>query len=581
MPAGQSDDASRSGGAGSLLSPRWLLALVFLVYLFFPAPPFQWGDGLELVAVSAHLGVPHPTGYPVYTLLAFVVQKLSLGTPYGAVLLISRIASIFMMLAFYSILLRLLRRDGVLDAASNWIAGLFTLAVGFSDLLRASVLQAEVYALNGALIMGIVALIGVRPSQEQRTRHIVASACLMGLAASNHLTSLCMLPLVVLSIFGGCRGKVGLLASSLVIMALLPVILYGSLMLRVPGEDGHGIYWGETSDLTNLFIHLRGGEYRNFQFMQAAPGHPFTPSLYLTFVLVRTLHLLSGAGAVLVGSGPTAFLIGIPVLLWGIAGLWRFMRSPGFGLQGIGLLAAVLLQLLFIFTYNIPDIRDYFLGILILLLPFALATGLRLLGSVLLRRGFGGFECARMAVVVAGLFAAIGCISLRSWWQASQNGVPRLWLDRLVSALPPGAAVITAGDADIYSLWYLQFAEKQRTDVFVYGGNFTRFPWFRRSLPPGDERRSLVAFRERAPGTLTEYVRDLRSHAIDPLLKHGPVYTTISRPEELRELAKTYSIQRVAELLSPAELEQLVKSGEFNIGPPALHEILPRENRVP
>ncbi|MEA3409505.1 MAG: DUF2723 domain-containing protein, partial [Candidatus Eisenbacteria bacterium] len=40
-----------------------------------------WGDSAEFVAVAATLGIAHPPGYPLYTLLGALAVRLPFGTP--------------------------------------------------------------------------------------------------------------------------------------------------------------------------------------------------------------------------------------------------------------------------------------------------------------------------------------------------------------------------------------------------------------------------------------------------------------------------------------------------------------------
>ncbi|MGD9101843.1 MAG: DUF2723 domain-containing protein, partial [Anaerolineae bacterium] len=54
-----------------------------LVYGLTLAPGLTWAhygaDGGDLVTAAHTLGVPHPPGYPTYTLLAWLFTRLSLG----------------------------------------------------------------------------------------------------------------------------------------------------------------------------------------------------------------------------------------------------------------------------------------------------------------------------------------------------------------------------------------------------------------------------------------------------------------------------------------------------------------------
>ena len=49
---------------------------VLLVYLATAAPCAWWGDGLELACAAWTLGIPHPTGYPLYTVTGHVWMHL-------------------------------------------------------------------------------------------------------------------------------------------------------------------------------------------------------------------------------------------------------------------------------------------------------------------------------------------------------------------------------------------------------------------------------------------------------------------------------------------------------------------------
>ena len=60
----------------------------------------------------------------------------------------------------------------------------------------------------------------------------------------------------------------------------------------------------------------------------------------------------------------------------------------------------------------------------------------------------------------------------------------------ILEKIPPGALVITPGDPTIFTLWYFQLAEDQRTDLIFVDQNLFGFDWYRarlRNLNPGLE----------------------------------------------------------------------------------------------
>ena len=61
-----------------------LFAVVFAIYAFTAFPSIAGGDSGELVAEACHLGVAHPPGYPLFTLLVHAAVQLPIeGTTPG------------------------------------------------------------------------------------------------------------------------------------------------------------------------------------------------------------------------------------------------------------------------------------------------------------------------------------------------------------------------------------------------------------------------------------------------------------------------------------------------------------------
>ena len=54
-------------------------ALSFIVYFMTMAPGLQFIDSGELSTVAALLGIAHPTGYPLFTLIGWLFAHLPVG----------------------------------------------------------------------------------------------------------------------------------------------------------------------------------------------------------------------------------------------------------------------------------------------------------------------------------------------------------------------------------------------------------------------------------------------------------------------------------------------------------------------
>lgn len=558
-----------------------VLLVVYTLFLFLVLPwrGIQWGDGLEFVAVSSHLGVAHPPGYPLYTVLGWLFLWTPASEPYHAMVALNRVALLPIVACFYLVTRRLIQLGGGEHPEATRLALLMTTALGVAPFMLSQGHLVEVYAMHGALVLGFVAavLLPLRSDASLSPRALAIAATLLGLAFSHHLTAAAFAPLFLVVFWQSTKANRAAWWS-LAIVAIIPVLAFLSIPLRIPSDpNAHGIYWNNPREFSAVIDHLRGGEYRQFQFLQMQPGVPFTIETYVPFLGYRLLQMLSALGAVFFGEGPTAALAGVLIAGFAVAGFWQNRNLLARYLL-VGLLIALALQIGFILTYNIPDVADYFFALFLVLLPFAFAGFLRACRQFLREKSFSEEKLRVVATGISSIFlAATLAQHLAPKGEIDIKELPSLWRDRVLSEIPEGAAVITSGDVDVYTLWYEQFARSNRGDILVYGANFVRFPWFRQTLSPADPRRGAVSFRPAPPTTLQAHIDALRACAIEPLLAEGPVFTTIIQQVEIDALSRFYRLEPVASLLTESEFVALVGAESLYIPPPVLYEIRRRD----
>ncbi|MFN8569171.1 MAG: DUF2723 domain-containing protein [Kouleothrix sp.] len=146
-------EAQAQPGAGWARAPAPVLVALVLAaaYLRTLAPGITWAndgsDSGDLVTAAATLGVPHPSGYPTYVLLARLFQLIPLGDLAYRTTLLSAAAAVLAALGVYAITRALLAGDlpGWLAAAT---AAGAALALGLTPVLWGQAVVAEVYALN-------------------------------------------------------------------------------------------------------------------------------------------------------------------------------------------------------------------------------------------------------------------------------------------------------------------------------------------------------------------------------------------------------------------------------------------------
>lgn len=214
-PVGHLDHTSEAAHSSFFRRTDWIaFAAAFLLaligYTLTLAPTVTLEDSGELVVASDYLGVPHPPGYPIWTLFTWFFQwifhfKTFLGHPnpawgvnfasafFGAIacgllaMLVSRSSS--------DLLRTVARFAEVLDPTIEEIfcavcgvsAGL---VLAFSPVMWSQSVIAEVYALN-AFFQLFIALLIYRWMSRPHDRHVLyAIGFLFGLGLTNHQTLL-------------------------------------------------------------------------------------------------------------------------------------------------------------------------------------------------------------------------------------------------------------------------------------------------------------------------------------------------------------------------------------------------------
>ncbi|MEM8996451.1 MAG: DUF2723 domain-containing protein, partial [Acidobacteriota bacterium] len=172
-----------------------LAALAFVLYALGACRTIYVGDSGELVAAAATLGIPHPSGYPLYVLLGHVWIHL---VPLGSVAFRMSLMSAFFGGLAVGGIFALCRRSALSIPAS--LFGAASLAVMPSFWSQATVQR--VYTLN-AFFAVAVTLLAVEWLRSRDVRFMAAAAFVAGLGACNH---------TVIGVFGVAVGAVAVLS---------------------------------------------------------------------------------------------------------------------------------------------------------------------------------------------------------------------------------------------------------------------------------------------------------------------------------------------------------------------------------
>ena len=416
------------------------------------APGVTWAgfgaDSGDLVTAAVTGGVPHPTGYPTYLLLAWLFLALPAADPAFRVTLISPLAALLALAALY-VSVRRLAPAGWPGAAGAVLAAL---ALGLAPLFWSQAVIAEVYALN-ACFCALLLLCAL--AARRGPRAMAAQGLLAGLALGNHLTSglFVLAWLAWQGAHAGAGWRRRALGGALLGLAV-GLLVYLALPLRAAARPP--VNWGDARDLAGFTWLVSGALYRPLSF-----GLP--------------LEQLSGR---------VAALAGVLLAQLGPAGLALALAGPIFAAPGQRRLVALTLglagvQAAFALLYDTADSQVYLIPVLLIgslwlgLAAAALLEWLRARARVAAPLGAALLVAALLARAPAAYRAA----------DASADTRAIEFARAVLAAAPPRALVLAAEDRDSFALWYPHYALGQRPDLFVLVEPLLDYPWYRANLP--------------------------------------------------------------------------------------------------
>src|SRR3990172_6909542 len=131
-----------------LIPALGIFGSTLIVYILTLSRSVYFGDSGELIAVARTLGIAHPPGYPLYTMIAHLFTYLPFGNLAFRVNLFSAVTSSLTIVVVYFICLKLTKNRLASISASLFLA--------FSYLFWLYSLVAEVFSLNNLFVTLII-----------------------------------------------------------------------------------------------------------------------------------------------------------------------------------------------------------------------------------------------------------------------------------------------------------------------------------------------------------------------------------------------------------------------------------------
>jgi hypothetical protein len=470
-----------------------LLGLAVLpIYVLAAAPTFYWLDSPEFVAAAFGLGIAHPPGHPLASLLSRLFCLLPVGTISFRVALASAVEAAACTALVAAISLRVAARlrpppvrgggtrggerdsdgagerlgacgerdsdaDGgdLLDTALRIAAcSSSALVVGLSYPLWFHAIRAEVYALNLLVLLGATALLLAYDESGDR-RHLLSCALLVALGLCNHHL-LVLLALPALAVFaaarrprpGARRAVAGVVLAALVGLATLSYLPVRAS--RSPLAD-----WGHPTTLGRFYWVVSARAFQKA--VDKAAREPLS-------------HRVEGAVFGLVGGlGPAACALAL-------GGIYLLLRRRETRRQGALLLGVSLLNLLSPLTVGFdpenPDAHGY-LAVAVGHFAPGLAVFLLVVSRALAARGS---RAARAAALALACLPAAALPALQLAQNAARCDLHEQHAAeesaRAVLERPPGGLVLSSYFETLFNLWALRATADHRPDLALVHRNF-------------------------------------------------------------------------------------------------------------
>ena len=450
---------SRLGPRFEALAPLVLPVGIVVVVLAIVGPTVMPGLGLwdtgEFQTVPPILGTMHPTGYPTYVLLGFVVNLLL--TPIGEPAYRMNVMSLLAVAAAAALAagtLRLLTGRAIIAAAVGIGLALTPVAWGIAT-------RADAHALHLAFVALLLALLvrwerAAGDGSPGADRWLIGAAVVFGLAAGNHsLTLLLALPiaLFVLVVEPSILGRPRLIGGCLLAAFGSLALVYLELPLRA-GPFRAPLVYADPETWDGFWYIALAEQFRG---VLSNPLADLLPKVReLADLGLRQFGLLAFAL-------PLAFVV-------------TAFRLPRFALL-TG--SAFLITVLFSAAYSNADLGRYYLG------PALLAwLWLGVLAAAIVDRAVGLADteepeleedpsqrrrqlgpAATLAFIL--LLPTIDAFSLRAdQLDRSTDTSARRWLDAMFETLPENSVVVSWWSYST-ALWYGQHVEGRRPDIMI------------------------------------------------------------------------------------------------------------------
>jgi hypothetical protein len=434
-------------------------------------------DTGELTAVQSVLGIAHPTGYPLFTIIGYLFLKIPLPLTkiYQANLLAALYCTAALLFFMKSLIIlfnfsfnqnsaqqkeKKKRGKKHVPAASyiftdfekRFITVIATYILAFNLTFWQQSVSAEVYSLQ-ALLFSLILYFALKffTVEKPSLKECLFLAAALALGFTNHMTTLLFVPGLAYLFF----AKMGFTKEAFRKTGLMALVFFGVLAfvysyLFIRAAQNPSLNWGNPFDFEHFFRHVSGKQYQIWMFSS------------LEAAKTQLGNYITGL--------PVVFAY-IP-LLFSAIGLFRLYRLNKKLFTFF--LITYLFSVFYTINYSIHDLESYFLLSYMILTVFA-GYGL----ATACNWGKNKFNNAKLNYVASGLIIIL--VFLLNFSKADSSGVYVYedYTKTILNSVPQNSIIFSyQWDYFISPSYYFQKVDNYRKDVVVIDKELLRRSWY-------------------------------------------------------------------------------------------------------
>ncbi len=468
--------------------------IVFIFYLKTLAPSVTQIDCGELSAVQATLGIAHPTGYPLFTIIGHLFSLLPF--PFSTIFQLNMLVALWCAIGVgvFSFTIKMIldnidkfikpnqkklsekkqkkksakgnqqgqNSNFQLSESTNLFASVFGgLLLAFSKTFWFQSTSVEVYSLHIFLLSFIIYFLlkaYIKSFEDDKFINWLVFAFFLAMGFTNHMTTLLILPGVAYLFFSryGFNQK-SFKKIGLMLLIFFPVLILVYSYLPIRASQQPLINWGNPIDLERILRHISGKQYQVWLFtsMDAAKKQ-----------LGYFFDIL-----------PAELTFGLITAVVGM--FYSFKKARKIFLF---IFISFLFTVLYSINYDIADIDSYFL-LAYVMLAFFSSFAVIFFFEYATKNNIGPGLVNAILIVIVVLQIGFNIKDVNQ----SDTYIFEDYTKSLLNSVPENSIVFSyQWDYFVSASYYFQFVEDYRKDITIIDKELLRRSWYYNQLENHD-----------------------------------------------------------------------------------------------